>query len=468
MQDFMTEEFLLNTETARELYHGHAEKMPIIDYHCHIPPQEIAEDRRYENIARLWLGADHFGDHYKWRLIRANGTPENLVTGDAPDRDRFQAFAEMLPLAVGSPMYHWTHLELKRYFGYNGILNGETAQEVWDLCNEKLKTLTVREMIRQANVACVATTDDPVDDLRWHKQIREDKSFKTLVIPAWRPDKALNLHKEGFAAYIGRLSEVSGVKIDSVASLQKALSLRMDYFDSFGCRASDHGIDAVPFADLAGVDLDAVLSSALRGEKLTDAQVEAFQFAMMLFLGEEYHRRGWAMQLHYGALRNTNSVRFAELGPDTGYDCIGPQGDPRKIAGFLNALNAKDALPKTILYSLSGGDNRMLVTVAQCFQNGDCPGKIQHGAAWWFNDTLEGMTDQLKCLAEEGLLGRFLGMLTDSRSFLSYTRHEYFRRLLCRIIGEWVEDGQYPKDMKTLGQIVENISYNNAKEYFNL
>ena len=468
MQSFMNEDFLLNTETARRLYHEHAERMPIIDYHCHIPPQEIADDRRYENIAQLWLGANHFGDHYKWRLIRANGVDENTVTGDAPDRERFQAFAEMLPKAIGNPMYHWTHLELKRYFGYDGVLNGETAQEVWELCNEKLKTLTVREMIRQANVTCIATTDDPVDDLAAHKAIKADASFATRVLPAWRPDKALNLHKAGYADYIAKLAEVSGVKIESVDSLCEALRIRLDYFDSLGCCASDHGLDTIPYADLEGVDVEALFQAGLRGDKLTDDQVEAFQFAVMSFLGREYAKRGWAMQMHYGAVRNANTRRFNELGADTGYDCMGAPGNPRKITAFLDSFEKTGELPRTILYSLNNCDNQMLVTIAQTFQGSECPGKIQHGSAWWFNDTLEGMTAQIKSLAEEGLLGNFIGMLTDSRSFLSYTRHEYFRRILCRLIGQWVEDGQYPCDMKTLGKIVEDISYNNAINYFNL
>ncbi|MBE5775897.1 MAG: glucuronate isomerase [Clostridiales bacterium] len=468
MQPFMNDDFLLNTETARRLYHEHAAKMPIIDYHCHIPPQEIADDKQYDNITRLWLGGDHFGDHYKWRLIRSNGVDENLITGDAPDRERFQAFAEMLPRAIGNPMYHWTHLELKRFFGYDGVLNGDTAEEVWNLCNEKLKTLTVREMIRMANVDMVGTTDDPVDSLEAHARIKNDPTITTKVLPSWRPDKALNIHKEGFAEYIHKLSQVSGVEIDSVCALQEALKKRLDHFDEMGCRASDHGLDKIPYADLNEWDVEAIFSKGLAGEKVTDQEAEAFQFAMMLFLGREYARRGWAMQMHYGAVRNTNTRRFAELGPDTGYDCIGSTGDAKSIAAFMNAFEKTGELPKTILYSLNGADNAMLVTIAQSFQSNECRGKVQHGSAWWHNDTFEGMVQQIKELAERGLLGNFIGMLTDSRSFLSYTRHEYFRRIVCRVIGQWVEDGMYPADMDTLGKIVEDISYYNAKEYFNL
>ena len=464
MQPFMNEDFLLNTETARKLYHEHASKMPIIDYHCHIPPQEIASDRKFDNITQLWLG----GDHYKWRLIRANGAEEACVTGGATDRERFQAFAEMLPRAIGNPVYHWTHLELQRFFGYAGVLNGDTAEEVWNLCNEKLKTLTAREMIRMAHVDMIGTTDDPVDSLEAHVQIKNDPTIETKVLPSWRPDKALAVHKDGYAAYIAQLEQVCNMKIASVQDLKDALYQRLDHFDSVGCRASDHGLDQIPFADPDNADLDAIFQKALAGKKATPAEAEAFQFAMLLFLGREYHRRGWVMQLHYGPVRNTNARKFAQLGPDTGYDVMGATGDPVKIAAFLNAFEETDQLPKTILYSLNDADNAMLVTIAQSFQGVGCRSKVQHGSAWWHNDTFEGMVAQLKALAERGLLGNFIGMLTDSRSFLSYTRHEYFRRIVCRVIGQWVEDGMYPADMDTLGKIVEDISYYNAREYFNL
>ena len=468
MQKFMTEDFLLNTETARTLYHQHAEKLPIIDYHCHIPPMDIAVDKKYENITRLWLGGDHFGDHYKWRLLRANGVDERYITGDATDRERFQAFAEMLPKAIGNPVYHWTHLELKRYFGWNGILNGESAEEVWQLCNDRLKTLSVREMIREANVAVIATTDDPVDDLAAHRLIQEDENFSTKVIPAWRPDHAVNIRKPGFKDYILKLSQVSGIEINSFASLCEALKVRMSFFDSMGCRISDHGLAQIPFVSLEGVDLDAILISALSGNPVNLEEENAYQFALLQFLGREYAKLDWVMQLHYGAVRNTNSRLYSQLGPDTGFDCMGAPGNPAHIAAFLNSLDETGELPKTILYSLNNNDNSMLVSVMNCFQGSECPGKLQHGSAWWFNDTRPGMEAQLRELAAGGLLGNFIGMLTDSRSFLSYTRHEYFRRLLCSVIGKWVEDGEYPDDMETLGQLIEDISYYNAKRYFRL
>ena len=468
MKEFMTEDFLLDTPTARTLYHDYAEKMPIIDYHCHINPWDIANDARYENITRLWLGGDHFGDHYKWRQIRSNGVPEELVTGGADDRARFQVFAEMLPKAVGNPLFHWTHLELKRYFGYNGILNGDTAEEVWNLCNEKLKTLSVRKIIAMSNVECIATTDDPADDLAAHKKLQADAGCGVRVIPTWRPDKAVNLAKPGFAAYLGRLGEAAGVKITSMQTLEQALLARMEYFDKMGCRASDHGLDCVPYADLAGADLDAILAAALRGEKPGERETAQYQFAVMRFLGRQYARLGWVMQLHYGAVRNTNSRRFAELGADTGFDCMGDPGRAEDLAGFLDSLERTGELPKTILYSLNANDNNMLVSLLGCFQGPECAGKLQHGSAWWFNDTKSGMIRQLTVLAEGGLLGNFIGMLTDSRSFLSYTRHEYFRRILCQLIGGWVENGEYPCDLPALGRLVQDVSYNNCRRYFSL
>ena len=466
MKQFMTEDFLLSTETARKLYHEHAEKMPIIDYHCHISPWDIANDVHYENISKLWLGFDHFGDHYKWRLIRANGIDENRITGDADDRERFQVFAEMLPKAIGNPMYHWTHLELKRFFGYDGVLNGKTAEEVWNLCNEKLKTMGVRDMIRMSNVRCIATTDDPVDDLAAHKLLRDDESFSVKVVPTMRPDVVCNIRKPGFGDYIRKLEKVAGFAITSVESLKKALLGRIEYFDSMGCRASDHGLDWVPFADLSGVDLDAILLRGIAGEPVSEEECTAYQYALMLFFGREFHKRGWVMQFHYGASRAINTERTKEVGRDTGFDCMGDTGKSTDITGFLNALEETGELPRTILYSLNDNDNAKLVTIINSFQGSECPGKMQHGAAWWFNDTKLGMIDQLQHLAEGGLLGNFIGMLTDSRSFLSYTRHEYFRRILCYVIGELVENGEYPDDMETLGQMVEDISYNNTKRYF--
>ncbi|MBQ6197237.1 MAG: glucuronate isomerase [Lachnospiraceae bacterium] len=464
MTSFLTEEFLLNTETARRLYHRFAEPMPIIDYHCHLSPQEIFEDRHYDNLAQHFLGENGFGDHYKWRLMRANGVPEELVTGKGPDRERFQAFAEMLPKAIGNPMVHWTHLELKRYFGWEGFLSGETAQEIWDLANEKLKTMSVRDMIRMSKVELLCTTDDPADDLAWHRRIAEDESFEVKVLPAWRPERVIYLEKPDFADYLAKLGAVSGVRITDLASLKEALKIRLAYFAERGCRVSDHGMDAIPFADLAKIDPEAVLQKAMRGEAVTEEERKAYQFEILRFLGREYARLGWMMQLHYGPMRNVNSRMYEAVGADAGFDCMGAVGSPQEAARFLDSLEQTGELPKTVLYSLNPADTPMLIALAQSFQSG-MPGKIQLGAAWWFNDTFEGMSSQLKTLAEGGLLGNFIGMLTDSRSFLSYTRHEYFRRLLCRIIGQWVEEGMYPNDDKILGEIIEGICVKNVRRY---
>ena len=464
MSKFMTEDFLLNTETARVLYHEHAEQMPIIDYHCHIPAADILNDVKFENITQLWLAADH----YKWRLIRANGEDERFVTGSASDYERFCAFARMLPRAIGNPLYHWTHLELKRFFGYEGILNEKSAPEVWELCNEKLKTLSAREMIAMANVEAIGTTDDPIDDLAAHFAIARAENFSTKVLPSWRPDKAVNIHKAGFVEYIAKLSEVSGVEISSLETLKEAIVKRMDHFAAAGCCISDHGLDTLPCLPETEVDLDAAFKKALSGEKLSEDERNAYQFELLSFMGREYARRGWAMQLHFGAIRNPNSRRFAEIGVDSGYDCIGNSVNAERLAALLDSMECCGQLPRTILYSLNPNDNNVLCSLAGSFQGSETIGKIQHGSAWWFNDTKEGMMAQLRTLAEGGLLGNFIGMLTDSRSFLSYTRHEYFRRILCRIIGQWVEDGEYPADMETLGEIVEDICCNNARRYFGL
>ena len=466
MKAFMDENFLLSTETAQKLYHEHAAKMPIVDYHCHISPKEVYEDRHFDNITQVWLG----GDHYKWRVMRSNGVDEYYITGGASDREKFQKFAESLPRAIGNPMYHWCHLELKTYFGYNGVLNGDTAEEVWNLCNAKLAEpgMGVRGLIAQSNVAFIGTTDDPIDSLEWHKKLAEDDTMKTIVAPSFRPDKAFNIDKAGFTDYIPQLAEVSGVKIDSVAALQKALVARIDFFNEMGCRASDHGLDYVCYRPASDEAVEAVFAKAMKGESVTVEEAEIYKTAMLLFFGRQYAKHGWVMQWHYNCLRNTNSVMFNKLGPDTGFDVINTINCVNGITAMLDALNATGELPKTILYSLNPGDDAMLDTVLGAFQGTEVAGKIQHGSAWWFNDTKTGMTAQMTSLANLSLLGNFVGMLTDSRSFLSYTRHAYFRRVLCELIGKWVENGEYPNDEKTLGTIVEDICFNNAKRYFGI
>ncbi len=457
-------EFILRNETARQLYNDYAKDMPIIDYHCHINPQEIAEDRKFDNITQVWLG----GDHYKWRLIRSNGINEDEITGDTDARVKFQHFADMLPKAIGNPMYHWTHLELKKYFDYDGILNSDTAEEVWQLCNSKLQddSMSVRGLINASNVAVIGTTDDPIDDLRWHKAIAEDKDFKTKVVPSYRPDKAVNIEKPGFKEYIEKLSAVVGYEIKTVVDVKNALTERLKFFCENGCKASDHGLDYAVFSIMSENELDKVLTRALNGETVSQAEADAYKTAILLHLGKEYAKRDVVMQIHYGAIRNTNSKKFERLGPDTGFDCISTRACGDELVRFMDALEKEDSLPKTVLYSLNPFDNAMLDTFLGAFQGTEVEGKIQHGSAWWFNDTKRGMEEQLKSLADLSLLGNFIGMLTDSRSFLSYTRHDYFRRILCNLLGEWVENGEYPNDQKALKEIVEGICYKNAARYF--
>lgn len=464
MKAFMDENFLLQNETAQLLFHKYAKETPILDYHCHINPREIAEDRKFENITQVWLG----GDHYKWRQMRSNGIDEYYITGGASDREKFQKWAETLSKAIGNPLYHWSHLELQRYFGYHGILNGDTAEEVWNICNAKLQedSMTVRNIIKQSGVKLICTTDDPIDTLEWHKMIAEDDSFDVQVLPAWRPDKAMNIEKPEYLDYLGKLSEVSGVTVNSFASLKEALKNRMAFFASYGCCASDHALEYVMYKPASEDEIEAIFAKRMSGEAVTKAEELIFKTAFMTFVGKEYNKMGWVMQLHYGCKRDNNVLRYKEMGPDTGYDCINNYAPSAEMADFLNGLIESDELPKTIIYSLNPNDNEVIGTILGCFQDSKAVGKIQQGSAWWFNDHKVGMTNQMISLANLGLLSNFVGMLTDSRSFLSYTRHEYFRRILCNIFGTWVEDGEYPFDEKALSEMVKNISYYNAVKYF--
>ena len=464
MKAFMDKDFLLSTPTAQKLYHDFAENTPILDYHCHINPKEIAEDRKFENITQVWLG----GDHYKWRQMRSNGIDEYYITGGASDREKFQKWAETLEKAIGNPLYHWSHLELRKYFGYEGYLNGETAEEVWNLCNAKLQedSMTVRNLIKQSNVKLICTTDDPVDSLEWHKVIADDKTFDVQVLPAWRPDKAMNLEKPEYLDYLKTLSEVSGVEVKSFKDLMKALSLRMDFFASMGCCVSDHALEYVMYAPASEEEIAKIFAGSLNGGSVSREDEMKFKTAFMTAVGKEYHKRNWVMQLHYGCKRDNNVFRYNQLGPDTGFDCINNYAPSAQMADFLNALSSTDELPKTILYSLNPNDNESIGTILGCFQGPETVGMIQQGSAWWFNDHKVGMMNQMISLANLGLLSNFVGMLTDSRSFLSYTRHEYFRRILCELIGGWVENGEYPDDYKALEKIVKGISFNNAVNYF--
>ena len=464
MKAFMDEDFLLQTEVAKKLYHDYAAKMPVLDYHCHINPREIAEDRQFENITQVWLG----GDHYKWRFMRSCGVDEKYITGDASDKEKFMKWAECLGKAIGNPLYHWSHLELQRYFGFNGALSRKNAEEVWNLCNEKLAqpSMSVRNIIKQSNVTLICTTDDPVDSLEWHKKIAEDDSFDVAVLPAWRPDKAMNLEKPDYTDYISKLSSVSGVAIKTFEDLKKALVIRIEFFASMGCCVSDHALEYVMYEPATDAQIEAIFAKAMAKETITRQEEMQFKTAFMTFVSGEYNKRNWVLQLHYGCKRDNNKPMFAKLGPDTGYDCINNYAPSAQTADFLNHLIEKDSLPKTILYSLNPNDNQAIGTILGCFQNSDAVAKIQQGSAWWFNDHKTGMQEQMISLANLGNLSGFVGMLTDSRSFLSYTRHEYFRRILCNLFGNWVENGEFPEDYDILGEIVQNISYNNAVNYF--
>ena len=465
MKQFLDKNFLLTNEISQQLYHDYACNCPILDYHCHINPQEIFEDRKFDNITQVWLG----GDHYKWRQMRTNGIEECYITGDAPDYEKFVKWAQTLELAIGNPLYHWSHMELKKYFGYDGCLNSKTADEVWNICNAKLHEngMSVRNMIKQSDVNLICTTDDPVDSLEWHKKIAADNSFDVHVLPTWRPDKAMNIGKAEFVDYITKLGSLTNNKITSFAALLLALSIRMDFFAEMGCTVSDHALEYIMYQDTSADEVEAIFQKRLAGESISSEEIIKYQTAFMLFVAKEYHNRNWVMQLHYGCKRDNNQAMYEKLGSDTGCDCISNYAPAAQMADFLNALSVKNALPKTIVYSLNPNDNAAIDTLLGCFQDSSAIGKLQHGSAWWFNDHRTGMIEQMTSLANLGLLSNFIGMLTDSRSFLSYTRHDYFRRILCNLIGEWVYNGEYPKDMAVLEKIIKAISYNNAAQYFN-
>ena len=477
MKAFMDKDFILETETAKHLFHDYAKNLPLVDYHCHLSPKEIYEDRRFNNICEVWLGGlqsdgSYFGDHYKWRLMRSNAVPESFVTGTEDPFERFLKFAETLEMAIGNPMYHWCNLELKFFFGIEEPLTTQNAKEIWDKCNDMLQhdpDLSARGLIRKANVAFIGTTDDPIDSLAWHEKIAADPTIETKVCPSFRPDKAVNIHKDGFLAYMEKLAESVGKEeLATMQDVLDALVNRVEFFHAHGCRASDHGLDYVPFQNYTVEQADAVYQKALRGEKLTIEEIEGYQTVILLCLAKAYSRLGIVMQLHYSCLRNNNARIFKLEGPDTGVDAIAQNTCGGNIAQLLSALEEEDSCPKTILYSLNPADNAQLGTLIGCFQGTCVPGKLQHGSAWWFNDTKSGMEEQMKSLANLGLLGNFIGMLTDSRSFLSYTRHDYFRRIMCNLIGNWVENGEYPNHDASLKKIVEGISYYNAKRYFEL
>jgi len=477
MKPFMDKDFILQTETAKHLYHDYACHMPLADYHCHLSPKEIFEDRRFDNIVEVWLGGrnsdgSYFGDHYKWRMMRSQGIEEDYITGDKPPYERFLKLTEALEMAIGNPMYHWCHLELQQFFGVYEPLTLESAPRIWEQCNKLLREdpdMTARGLIRKANVAFIGTTDDPIDSLEWHEKIAADETISCKVCPSYRPDKAVNIHKDGFLAYMEQLAAAVGKeKLATMQDVLDALVDRIAFFHAHGCRASDHGLDYVPFRNYTVEQADAVYQKALRGEALTTEEVEGYQTVILLTLGRAYSRLGIVMQLHYSCLRNNNARIFRSMGPDTGVDAIAQNTCGGNIAQLLSALDLDGQCPKTILYSLNPADNAQLGSIIGCFQDSSIPGKIQHGSAWWFNDTKSGMEEQMKSLANLGLLGNFIGMLTDSRSFLSYARHDYFRRILCNLLGNWVEGGEYPNHDASLKKIVEGISFFNAKRYFGI
>lgn len=465
MKKFMDENFLLQTETAQKLYHEHAAKMPIFDYHCHVPPKEIAEDKQFENITQIWL----YGDHYKWRAMRANGVNERFCTGDASDWEKFEKWAETVPNTLRNPLYHWTHLELKLFFGIDKLLNPSTAKEIWDECNAKLQTpeYSVRNIIRKANVHTICTTDDPVDSLEYHRQIKAD-NFEVAVLPAWRPDKAMAVENtSAFNRYADQLAEVSGISTGNFSDFMDALEKRHQFFHENGCRLSDHGLETIVAEEFTEEEIGKIFQKIRSGTDLGKMEIAKFKSCMLIEFGLMDHSRGWTQQFHLGALRNNNTRLLNALGPDTGFDSIGDFEIGRPLSRFLDKLDMENKLTKTILYNLNPRDNELFATMIGNFQDGSVPGKMQFGSGWWFLDQKDGMEKQINALSNMGLLSRFVGMLTDSRSFLSYSRHEYFRRTLCNLIGNDVENGEIPNDMELLGQMVENICFNNAKEYFN-
>ena len=477
MKEFMDKDFILQTETAKHLYHDYARDLPLADYHCHLSPKEIYEDRRFNNLVEVWLGGknpdgSYFGDHYKWRMMRSHGIDESYISGDKPPYERFLKLTEALEMAIGNPMYHWCNLELQKFFGVTEPLTLESAPRIWAHCNDMLQNdpdMTARGLIRKSNVAFIGTTDDPIDSLEWHEKIAADPTIEVVVGPSYRPDKAVNIHKEGWHGYMKQLAASVGKEsLPTMQDVLDALVERLEFFAAHGCKASDHGLDYVPFVPYTVEHADEVYQMALRGEALTVQQVEGYQTVILLTLGKAYHRLNIAMQLHYSCLRNNNERIFRTMGPDTGVDAISQNTCGGSIAQLLSALDLNGTCPKTILYSLNPADNAQLGTLIGCFQGTEVPGKIQHGSAWWFNDTKHGMEDQMRTLASLGLLGNFIGMLTDSRSFLSYARHDYFRRILCNLIGNWVENGEYPNHDASLKKIVEGISFYNAKRYFEL
>ncbi|MCW3092583.1 MAG: D-glucuronate isomerase [Ferruginibacter sp.] len=464
MKKFLNENFLLQTETAQSLYHDFAKEMPIIDYHNHLSPEQIANDINFENLTQVWL----YGDHYKWRAMRTNGVNERYCTGDATDYEKFEQWAATVPYTVRNPLYHWTHLELQRYFNVDKILSPETAREIYDECTAKLKTpeYSVRNLLRKMNVKVLCTTDDPTDSLEHHRKIKND-GFEIRVLPAFRPDKAMNVDDVSvFNAYVNKVQEVSNILIANWHDYLKALKSRHDFFAEMGCSVSDHGLDHISAVEYNDAEISNIFRKLTASESISQQENIKFKSAMLVKFAEWDHEKNWVQQYHLGALRNNNSRMLKTLGPDTGWDSIGDYSQGKQLSKFLDRLDSTDQLAKTILYNLNPADNELIATMAGNFNDGSVAGKVQFGSSWWFLDQKDGMIKQINALSNMGLLSKFVGMLTDSRSFMSYPRHEYFRRILCNIFGEEIENGELPDNKEWIGKIVQDICYNNAKNYF--
>lgn len=464
MKKFLDENFLLSTKTAQELYHGYAKHMPVIDYHCHLSPQQIADDHQFKTLSEVWL----YGDHYKWRAMRTNGIDESYCTGDKSDREKFMQWAATVPYTLRNPLYHWTHLELQRYFGVNEILNPQSAEKIYDTCTALIQTpaYSVKNLLRKMNVALVCTTDDPVDSLEHHIRLKKD-GFEIPILPAFRPDQAMNVSSAiNFNNYVKKLEEVSGITVSSFDDFLYALQSRHDFFASVGCRVSDHGLEEIYADDFTGSEIDAIFTKVHSGKELNETEQRKFRSAMLIHFAEWDWEKGWVQQFHLGALRNNNARMLQQLGPDTGWDSIGDFSQAKALASFLNKLDSDNKLAKTIIYNLNPADNELMATMIGNYNDGSVAGKVQFGSAWWFLDQKDGMVKQLNALSNMGLLSRFVGMLTDSRSFLSFPRHEYFRRILCNLFGEEIENGELPNDIEWVGKVIQDICFYNARNYF--
>ncbi|WP_394234355.1 glucuronate isomerase [Niallia oryzisoli] len=464
MKPFLDKHFLLNSDTAVRLYENAIQGLPIFDFHCHLNPQEVWENKPYSSITEVWLG----GDHYKWRSMRIHGVSEQYITGDASDWEKFAAWAETVPHLIGNPLYHWAHMELKMYFGIEKRLSPETAREIFDECNEKLQKpdFRPRSFIEKSNVKFIGTTDDPVSTLEYHQRLKKDETFTAMIAPTFRPDGALFIERPTFKEWVDQLSEVSGIRVENVDSFLQALRQRVEYFHEHGGRASDHDIQKMEYVQTTKEEIEPIFTKRLNGSELTEKELMLFRAFLLTELGKLYAEKQWVMQLHMGAMRNNNTKMKNQIGPDTGFDSIGETNFAEGISRFLDALDQQDALPRTVLFNLNQKDNQVLAGMMANFYEEGIPGKIQFGSGWWFLDHIDGMERQMKDYANVGLLSHFIGMLTDSRSFLSYARHDYFRRILCNILGEWVERGLVPDDFEFLEQMVRNIGYYNAKRYF--